>query len=146
MVGQTAWVIEIEDTTTLFAPFPRINDKRLHPRLLGLDGIYDFGFFPCVEALLEMKAVEVSSATFAPLPRAFRSCSEILISPEKMAIQVPPCKKSRADEDTVTLLFTKSWHQGATGFYLRGGLGVLEATRCFIQNTKFTTHRRKQAS
>ena len=63
-----------------------------------------------------------------------------------MAIQVPPCQKSRADDDTVTLLFTKSWHQGATGFYLRGGLGVLEATRCFIQNTKFTTHRRKQAS
>jgi glycosyltransferase involved in cell wall biosynthesis len=27
----------------------------------------------------------------------------------------------------VTILFTNSWHQGATSFYLRGGLDVLEA-------------------
>lgn len=27
----------------------------------------------------------------------------------------------------MTILFTNSWHQGATNFYLRGGLDVLEA-------------------
>ena len=32
-LGQTAWVIEIEDTTTLFAPFPRVDGKRVYPRL-----------------------------------------------------------------------------------------------------------------
>ena len=51
VLGQTAWVIEIEDTTTLFAPFPRIDGKRLYPRLLGLDGIYDSGFLPSRQSL-----------------------------------------------------------------------------------------------
>src|SRR3954471_14334999 len=39
ILGQAPWVIEIEDTTTLFAPFPRFRGKRINPRLLGLDGV-----------------------------------------------------------------------------------------------------------
>jgi glycosyltransferase involved in cell wall biosynthesis len=79
-----------------------------------------------------MKAVEVSSATFALLPRVFRSCSEIPISPKRSdtfrwVFRSRRIKKRRTDIDAVTLLFTNSWHQGATGFYLRGGLDVLEA-------------------
>jgi glycosyltransferase involved in cell wall biosynthesis len=125
-------VIEIEDTTTLFAPFPRINGKRLYPRLLGLDGIYDSGFFPCVKALLENESCRGivchvrSTAQSIPVlfgnPKLAEKVSHI-----PMGIQVPPSRKSRTDADTVTLLFTNSWHQGATGFYLRGGLDVLEA-------------------
>src|SRR6266542_3876575 len=38
IVGQVPWVIEIEDTTTLCAPFARIAGKRVDPRLFGTDG------------------------------------------------------------------------------------------------------------
>jgi glycosyltransferase involved in cell wall biosynthesis len=44
-----------------------------------------------------------------------------------MGIASPPYYKNRTETDGVTILFTNSWHQGATGFYLRGGLDVLEA-------------------
>ena len=44
ILGQIPWVIEIEDTTTLFVPFPRISGKRQDPRLFGTGGIYDSGF------------------------------------------------------------------------------------------------------
>jgi glycosyltransferase involved in cell wall biosynthesis len=132
ILGQTPWVIEIEDTTTLFAPFPRINGKRLYPRLLGLDGIYDSGFFPCIKALLENESCRGiichvrSTAESIPIlfdnPKLAAKVSHIA-----MGIEIPPNYKSRADTDGVTLLFTNSWHQGATGFYLRGGLDLLEA-------------------
>jgi glycosyltransferase involved in cell wall biosynthesis len=36
-------------------------------------------------------------------------------------------RKISAENDAVTILFTNSWHQASTGFYLRGGLDVLEA-------------------
>jgi hypothetical protein len=36
-------------------------------------------------------------------------------------------RKIPAENDAVTILFTNSWHQASTGFYLRGGLDVLEA-------------------
>jgi glycosyltransferase involved in cell wall biosynthesis len=130
--GQTPWVIEIEDTTTLFAPFPRINGKRVYPRLLGLDGIYDSGFFPAVKALLENKSCRGivchvrSTAESIPILFGNPNLAE-KVSHIPMGIQVPPSQKNRTNAHTVTLLFTNSWHQGATGFYLRGGLDVLEA-------------------
>ena len=132
ILGQTPWVIEIEDTTTLFAPFPRITGKRLYPRLLGLDGIYDSGFFPCIKALLENESCRGiichvrSSAQSIPILFENPNLAE-KVSHIPMGIQVPAYQKRRTDTDAVTLLFTNSWHQGATGFYLRGGLDVLEA-------------------
>jgi glycosyltransferase involved in cell wall biosynthesis len=132
ILGQTPWVIEIEDTTTLFAPFPRINGKRLYPRLLGLDGIYDSGFFPCIKALLENESCRGiichvrSTAQSIPILFGNPNLAE-KVRHIPMGIQVPPYQKRRTDIDAVTLLFTNSWHQGATGFYLRGGLDVLEA-------------------
>ena len=132
ILGQAPWVIEIEDTTTLFAPFPRINGKRVYPRLLGLDGIYDSGFFPSVKALLENESCRGiichvrSTAQSIPILFGNPNLAE-KVSHIPMGIRVPPSQKSGTDNDTVTLLFTNSWHQGATGFYLRGGLDVLEA-------------------
>jgi glycosyltransferase involved in cell wall biosynthesis len=132
ILGQTPWVIEIEDTTTLFAPFPRVNGKRVYPRLLGLDGIYDSGFFPCIKALLENESCRGIichvRSTAESIPILFRNpklAEKVSYIP--MGIRVPAPTKSRTETDAVTLLFTNSWHQGATGFYLRGGLDVLEA-------------------
>ena len=132
VLGQTPWVIEIEDTTTLFAPFPRIDGKRVYPRLLGVDGVYDSGFFPAVKALMGDESCRGiichvrSTAESIPIlfgnPKLAAKVSHI-----PMGIEIPPYHKSRTDADRVTLLFTNSWHQGATGFYLRGGLDLLEA-------------------
>src|SRR5688500_9486170 len=132
ILGQSPWVIEIEDTTTLFAPFPRINGKRVYPRLLGLDGIYDSGFFPAVKTLLENESCRGiichvrSTAESIPIlfgnPKLAEKVTHI-----PMGIGIPTDSKSRGDGRTVTLLFTNSWHQGATGFYLRGGRDLLEA-------------------
>ncbi len=141
ILGQAPWVIEIEDTTTLFAPFPRINGKRVYPRLLGLDGVYDSGFFPAVKALLENESCRGiichvrSTADSIPIlfgnPKLAEKVTHIPIG-----IGIPPNGKSRGDGRTVTLLFTNSWHQGATGFYLRGGLDLLEAYSMLYSGNK----------
>ena len=132
VLGQTPWVIEIEDTTTLFAPFPRINGKRVYPRLLGLDGVYDSGFFPAVSALIGDESCRGIichvRSTAESIPILFRNPKLAeKVSHIPMGIGIAPYYKSRTDTDGVTLLFTNSWHQGATGFYLRGGLDLLEA-------------------
>ena len=132
ILGQTPWVIEIEDTTTLFAPFPRVNGKRVYPRLLGLDGVYDSGFFPAVKALLLDESCRGiichvrSSADSIPILFGHPDLAE-KVSHIPMGIGMPPYYKNRTETDGVTILFTNSWHQGATGFYLRGGLDLLEA-------------------
>jgi glycosyltransferase involved in cell wall biosynthesis len=131
-LGQAPWVIEIEDTTTLFAPFPRINGKRVYPRLLGLDGIYDSGFFPSVKALLEQPSCRGIichvRSTAESIPKLFKNTKLAdKISHIPMGIRIPPSPRSKTDTGIITLLFTNSWNQGATGFYLRGGLDVLEA-------------------
>jgi hypothetical protein len=43
-LGQIPWLIEIEDTTTLFVPFAKIAGRRQDPRLFGTGGIYHSGF------------------------------------------------------------------------------------------------------
>ena len=133
ILGQAPWVIEIEDTTTLFAPFPKINGRRIYPRLLGLDGVYDSGFFPSVKALLESDSCRGiichvrSTADSIPVLFDNPGLSE-KVSYIPLGVQPRPITGSRSQTgDTVTLLFTNSWHQGATGFYLRGGVDLLEA-------------------
>lgn len=132
ILGQAPWVIEIEDTTTLFAPFPKINGKRLYPRLFGLDGVYDSGFFPSVKALLEHDSCRGiichvrSTAESIPVLFANPKLAD-KVSHIPLGIRTRPKLKTGAADDSVTILFTNSWYQGATGFYLRGGLDVLEA-------------------
>jgi glycosyltransferase involved in cell wall biosynthesis len=132
ILGQAPWVIEIEDTTTLFAPFPKINGKRLYPRLFGLDGVYDSGFFPAVKALLEDDACRGIichvRSTAESIPVLFKNPKLAdKVSHIPLGIKTRPKVKTAPTNDGVTILFTNSWHQGAIGFYLRGGLDVLEA-------------------
>jgi len=132
ILGQIPWVIEIEDTTTLFAPFPRISGKRLDPRVFGTDSVYDSEFFPAVKALLQSESCRGIichvKSTANSIPILF---NDPMLSPKVTHIPLGIRQRSRrklpAEKDTVTILFTNSWHQAATGFYLRGGLDVLEA-------------------
>jgi len=140
ILGQVPWVIEIEDTTTLFAPFPRIDGKRHDPRLFGTGGIYDSGFLPMIKALLESTncrgIICHVRSTAKSVPVLFNNAQladKIMYIP--LGIQSRSQVKVPKKNDTITLLFTNSWHQASTGFYLRGGLDVLEA-----YSVVFSTH------
>ncbi len=132
ILGQVPWVIEIEDTTTLFAPFERIAGKRVDPRLFGTDGIYDSGFYPSIKALLESDkcrgVICHVRSTAESIPLLFnnpRLGAKVFHVP--LGIEKRPAHKPVRQAGEVTLLFTNSWHQGSTGFYLRGGLDILDA-------------------
>ena len=142
ILGQVPWVIEIEDTTTLFAPFARISGKRVDPRLVGTDGIYDFGFYPSIKALLESDncrgVICHVRSTAESIPVLFnnpRLSAKVFHVP--LGIEKRPADKPLRQEHEVTLLFTNSWHQGSTGFYLRGGLDVLEAYARLRSNHRY---------
>jgi glycosyltransferase involved in cell wall biosynthesis len=141
-LGQVPWVIEIEDTTTLFAPFARIAGKRVDPRLLGIDGIYDPGFYLSIKALLESDncrgVICHVRSTAESIPVLFNNPklgAKVFHVP--LGIEKRPAHKPLREEREVTLLFTNSWHQGSTGFYLRGGLDVLEAYARLRSNHRY---------
>jgi glycosyltransferase involved in cell wall biosynthesis len=132
IVGQVPWVIEIEDTTTLFVPFPRIDAKRVDPRLFGTGGIYESGFLPAVKALLQSEScrgiITHVKSTAESIPFLFEDptlAKKVFHIPLGMQHRIK--RKTRAANKPLIILFTNSWHQGATSFYLRGGLDVLEA-------------------
>ena len=132
ILGQIPWVIEIEDTTTLFVPFPRIGGKRHDPRLFGTGGIYDSGFLPAIKALLQSESCR---GIITHVKSTADSISTLFDDPTlgNKIFHIPLGTRQRVTCKTpepngpVTILFTNSWHQGSTSFYLRGGLDVLEA-------------------
>src|SRR5215467_4035655 len=132
ILGQIPWVIEIEDTTTLFVPFPGIAGKRQDPRLFGTAGIYDSGFLPAVKALLQSESCRGiithvrSTANSIPILFDDPTLAQKVFYIQLGIRQRLTCKTPNA-KAPVTVLFTNSWHQGATSFYLRGGLDLLEA-------------------
>ena len=125
----TPWVIEIEDSTTLF--FPYIHNGNT----VGIDA-KRIKFYPAIRSLLESsmcKAIITHiESTAKSLPILFDShiiASKVVYSP--LGISVPgenhkPIRPQEIDSP-LTLLFTNSWNQFSTGFYLRGGHDVLEA-------------------
>ena len=130
--GQVPWVIEIEDTTTLFVPFAKISGRRQDPRLFGTGGIYNSGFLPALKALLQSSScrgiITHVKSTADSIPALFQDAElaqKVFHIP--LGIRRRMTEKTRPNQEPVTILFTNSWHQGATSFYLRGGLDVLEA-------------------
>jgi len=125
-------VVEIEDTTTLFVPFTRISGKRQDPRLFGTRGIYNSGFVPALKALLQSRScrgiITHVKSTADSIPVLFKDpelAQKVFHIP--LGIRQRVRQKTPANKEPVTILFTNSWHQGATSFYLRGGLDVLQA-------------------
>jgi glycosyltransferase involved in cell wall biosynthesis len=126
-IGGTPWIVEIEDTTTLFDPYLCNGDTaKVDPRSLPC--------FPVLKALLE-------SSSCRGILTHIRSTAEsvrLLFSSEiiarktffvAMGVDLPRLQAdggARASQ-TINLLFTNSWHQEAKSFFLRGGHDVLEA-------------------
>lgn len=127
VLGQVPWVVEIEDTTTLFSPFI-FNGQTSSINLAKTS------YFPFVKALLESDSCRgivchVKSAADS-IPVLFRNealRSKVHYVP--IGIKPPSSLPSRqlSRSESVTILFTNSWHQDPNSFYLRGGLDVLEA-------------------
>jgi glycosyltransferase involved in cell wall biosynthesis len=124
--GQNPWVIEIEDVTTLFYPFI------LNGQTAGLD-VRRSPYFAAVKALLEAEScrgiVTHMRSTAEMIPTLFGS--EVIarkVSYSPLGVRLPERWQQHDDEDgPINLLFTNSWHQNPDGFFLRGGLDVLEA-------------------
>ncbi len=124
--GQSPWVIEVEDATTLFFPYLQ------NGRTAGVD-VRSSPYFPLVRALLEADncrgIVTHMRSTAEMLPTLFGSekiARKVTYSP--LGVRLPSRYQEHDDTDgPVNLLFTNSWHQNPQGFFLRGGLDVLEA-------------------
>jgi len=123
--GQHPWVIEIEDSTSLFYPFIR-NGQTWNQDISASP------YFPIVKTLLEAGSCRAiithMRSTAAMLPRLFQS-DLLRIKTHHVPLGVPlPARWQRhEDDDHLDLLFTGSWHQEPDSLYLRGGLEVLEA-------------------
>ncbi len=123
--GQHPWVIEIEDSTTLFFPFlPNGLTSDLDAKASP--------YYKLTKALLESPSCRAilthMRSTFDTLPTLFES--DIIAKKTHYAplgVQLPERWQTQDESDTIDLLFTNSWHQQQVGFYLRGGLDVLEA-------------------
>lgn len=127
ILGQIPWVIEIEDTTTLFSPFI-LNGQTSSGELA------ETPYFALIKALLKSDSCRgivchVKSAADS-IPVLFRNeALRAKVHHVPVGIRPPnplPARK-RSQGEPVTILFTNSWHQDANNFYLRGGLDVLEA-------------------
>ncbi|MFM7148458.1 MAG: hypothetical protein ACKO23_01320, partial [Gemmataceae bacterium] len=125
--GQQPWLIEIEDSTSLFHPF-------LNNGETATLEIRSNPYIPMVRDLLESKKclaiLTHMQSTAEALPRLFNSSSladKIFHIP--LGIPLPAKAVSHREDGTLAILFTNSWHQDPRNFYLRGGLDVLEAYR-----------------
>ena len=126
-IGLARWIMEIEDSTTLFFPY-------LHNGQTASCEASENEFFPAVKALLESDScqgiITHVKSTADSLPKLFKSDKigkKTVHSP--LGVELPNLtgKKTLNDNSSINLLFTNSWHQLSASFYLRGGHDVLEA-------------------
>jgi glycosyltransferase involved in cell wall biosynthesis len=125
--GQRPWVIEVEDPTTLFFPFIPNGQS------VGLD-IRRSPYFAAVKAMVEADScrgiVTHMRSTAQLLATLFQSESvarKVTYAPLGVALPERWQRHDGAGDGPIDLLFTNSWHQYSNGFFLRGGLDVLEA-------------------
>jgi hypothetical protein len=125
--GQVPWMLEIEEATPLFHPYLG-NGRTDDVDLENLPGYWMVRHLirsdSCRAVLTHMRC------TAETLPVLFRDESlaeKIFYSQLAMAPSDIPEKIPERDPDTVTFLFTNSWHQMDAGFFIRGGNDVLAA-------------------
>ena len=123
--GQSPWVVEIEDATTLLYPFHRNGQTARTP-------IRRSPYLSVVKALLESDScrgvITHMRSTAETLPKLFQS--EIVAAKTAYVpcgTALPPAGRVHAPAGPVHLLFTCSWHQDPESFFVRGGLDVLRA-------------------
>jgi glycosyltransferase involved in cell wall biosynthesis len=128
IIGPTKWIIEVEDSTTLFFPYAH-NGRTAETNLRELP------VFPAVKALLEqpqchavLTHIRSTADTMRSLFRSARIEGKIAYCPLGFtATSVIPQRRMKKADEPVHVLFTSSWHQDQVGFFVRGGIDALEA-------------------
>lgn len=124
--GQNPWLMEIEDTTSMFFP-------SLHNGKTSSLNIRDNQYYPIIKALLESKncrgIITHIKSTADSIPLIFNNNRlDNKITHVPLGIKIPSKSRARKKNTTfVNILFTNSWHQNPVSFFLRGGLDVLES-------------------
>ncbi|MBF0538360.1 MAG: glycosyltransferase family 4 protein [Nitrospirae bacterium] len=123
--GQTPWVMEVEDTTSMF--FPSLHNGRTK----DLD-ITTSPYYPILKAVLELGScrgiITHVRSTAESIPVIFKNpelARKITYIP--LGVKIPQKFFIRKSYNCVNLLFTTSWHQNPESFFLRGGHDLLEA-------------------
>ena len=124
---QIPWIIEIEDTTTLFAPFV------LNGQTSSLN-IFENPYYSFVKTLIESDTCKGIichiKSTAESIPLLFNNeklNKKIIHLPLGIPLSPPELLSRKKQKDVIDILFTNSWHQNSDSFYLRGGLDILEA-------------------
>ncbi len=127
ILGQIPWVVEIEDPLTLFIPF-------VHTGFTSGVKIHDISCYSYVKALIEDESCRGIichvKSTAEALPVLFDNDElkkKIFYIPIGVSLPSASSQVERRSEKETIILFTNSWHQSAGGFYMRGGLDLLEA-------------------
>ncbi len=123
--GQTPWVMEVEDTTSMF--FPALHNGRT----AELD-ITTSPYYPILKAMLELGScrgiITHVKSTAESIPVIFKNpqlAKKMTYIP--LGVKIPQKFFIRKSSTCVNLLFTTSWHQNPESFFLRGGHDLLEA-------------------
>lgn len=120
------WVLEMEDVADFFLPHGDTATRDIsRERDKVRKQLEDPNLKMIIPHLL---------STALSIPKLFGSKvgDKVFYIPLGIGAEVKSEKKS----EVTTLLFTNSFHQSPPGFYLRGGLDVLEAYRILIKNYK----------
>jgi glycosyltransferase involved in cell wall biosynthesis len=128
LIAPAPWVIEIEDSTSLFFPFVH------NGRTSALD-IHKLPAFPVVKALLEQSHcravvthVRSTAESLRTLFHSRRIDRKLVYCPLGYAPpRSVPARQAKGSGDPVHVLFSSSWHQAEVGFYVRGGVDLMEA-------------------
>jgi glycosyltransferase involved in cell wall biosynthesis len=129
-VGQHPWVVEIEDSTTLFFPF------LANGKTSTIGDPQNTDYYPIIKNLLEQDSCK---AIITHVKSTADSMSvlfdEKIMSPKvfhiPMGVSAPSGDKvaSNKTDDPLApkFLISNSWHQDPGNFYLRGGLDSIKA-------------------
>lgn len=122
------WVIEIEDPTTLFAPF--INNWTMNST-----DISKTFYYRLIKKMIESDncrgIISHVRSTAENIPILFKNknlAAKTIHIP--LGVRLPQISFSgikKANKKEIQILFTNSWHQKSIGFYVRGGIDLLEA-------------------
>ncbi|MBI3408023.1 MAG: glycosyltransferase family 4 protein [Planctomycetes bacterium] len=123
--GQNPWFVEIEDPTTLF--YPHIQNGHTHSLR-----VRESPFYPILRTFLESKRckgiITHMRSTARMVKTLFASdeiAAKVFYAP--LGVKSPERWQRHEDNDEIHLIFTNSWHQQESNFFVRGGLDVLEA-------------------
>jgi glycosyltransferase involved in cell wall biosynthesis len=143
-IGQRPWVIEIEDTTTLFFPF--LNNGKTS----SINDIRNSDYYPIIKSLVEADTCKAIITHVKSTAESLQVLFDKELISKKvfhipMGISAPNWDKvqSKKNHDKLSprFLISNSWHQNSSSFYLRGGLESILAfsqIKTVFPNAKLT--------